>query len=198
MRSYDVVFEFEGHQSVSAAIASEVTADLKPFLARVNINVRDRKNDIGGSGHNCTFDFNCVATQGFNVVLVLFEWALSAQLNEDDPFFSYRQQWKLSYKAFNTAHKIIASSLGLDPTYFSTHSSRVGGACTLAAAGFPDSFIMLAGGWNSLAFLFFIRLAIAQYQRGLQALSNPNIFTVKDVKKLIPGFALLGDRPLRK
>jgi len=167
IRAYDIVFEFEGHCTIQQKISSDVTLDLRPHLARVNINLRDRKNDTHGSGHNCTFDFNCVSTQGFNIVSVLFNWSVRAQLRHSDPFFSYRQCWKLSYSTFNSAHKRIAKTMGIDPTNFSTHSSRIGGACTLAAAGFPDSFVMLAGGWCSLAFLYYIRLAIAQYQRGL-------------------------------
>jgi len=176
IKQFSYIFEFEGHPTVYQKIAS----------------------DIHGSGHNCTSEFNCITTQGFNIVSVLFNWSIRAMLQRDDPFFSYRQSWKLTYNNFNTAHKTIAKTMGIDPTNFSTHSSRIGGACTLAAAGFPDSFIMAAGGWSSLAFLYYIRLAIAQYQRGLQALSNPDIFTIRDVRRLLHGHITNDNRSFRK
>jgi len=127
----------------------------------------------------------------------LFNWFIKAQHKSDDPFFSYRQCWKLTYDIFNNPHKTIARSIGINHTNFSTHSSRIGGACTLAAAGFPDSYIMLAGCWSSLSFLFYIRLAMQKYQEGLNALSNPLIFTINDVKRLVPTFDNKINRSLR-
>ncbi len=188
LRSQDVDFEFTYGTDVKFYSAHEIVESLREFLSGITIYVRSRMNDISGRGQMAYFKFDCVTNQGFNLAGSLFNWAIRARLKIGDPFFSYRQCWKLSYNIFNIAHKKIASSLGMDSTNFSTHSSRVGGACTLAAVGFPDSFIMLYGGWSSLAFLYYVRMSASQYADGLNALSNPSVFTMTDVRRLIPGF----------
>ena len=66
----------------------------------------------------------------------------------------------------------MAISVGFDPTRFSCKSSRVGGACALAYAGFPDSYIMTAVRWSSSAFLKYMRVAVQQFSNGLDAISD--------------------------
>ena len=46
----------------------------------------------------------------------------------------------------------------------------MGGASMLAAAGVPDSQIMLIGRWKSSAFLRYIRLAVQSYASALRAI----------------------------
>jgi len=166
LKECDIIFELSGHPNINFATSSDTSQELRNFVSKVNIVISSRKNDIYGSGHSSVFERHGVSSQGFDVVLILFDWSTKAKHKRGDPFFSYRQCWKLTYNMFNEAHKTIARSLGIDPTNFSTHSSRIGGACTLAAAGFPDSYILLAGGWSSLSFLVYIRLAMQKYQEG--------------------------------
>ena len=49
------------------------------------------------------------------------------------------------------------AAIYLDPTRISSHSSRIGGALALAAAGVPDYLIMDMGRWRSLTFLTYVR-----------------------------------------
>jgi len=198
LRACDVEFEFTNGSKIWCVPAFEVNEVLRPNLSGVSIYTRSRKNDISVGGQKGYFKHDCVSNQGFNLSSTLFNWAIKAQLQSDDQFFSYRQCWRLTYSVFNESHKKIARSLGIDPTNFSTHSSRIGGACTLACAGFPDSFIMLYGGWSSLAFLYYIRLSVSQYTQGLNALSNPNIFTMVDVRKMVSGYKTSQYSSLRK
>ena len=104
----------------------------------------------------------------------------------DQPFFTFQSTFKLTYAQFNKAHKDVAVSVGFDPTRFSCKSSRVGGACALAYAGFPDSYIMTAGRWSSSAFLKYMRVAVQQYSNGLDAISDISKFTISDMKRLLP------------
>ncbi len=198
LRARDVEFEFTSGVKVWYVPSNEVTEASRPHLSGISIYTRSRKNDISGRGQKGYFKQDSVSNQGFNLPVTLFNWAIRAQLQPDDQFFSYRQCWRLTYRVFNESHKKVARSLGIDPTNFSTHSSRIGGACSLACAGFPDSFIMLYGGWSSLAFLYYIRMSVSQYTQGLTALSDPTIFTMDDVRKMVPAFQPLRNTSLRK
>ena len=152
----------------------------------MDVNIKSAINDEYGSGHKAPFIAAISKQGGYDLVIMMWDWAVRAQLKPNDPFFSYRGQWVMTYDQFNKAHKKIASVLGFDPDRYSGKSSRIGGACALMCAGFPDSFIMIAGRWKSLAFLYYVRTSINAYQAGLIALSNPNMFTMEDVRKLIP------------
>jgi len=116
----------------------------------------------------------------------MFNWSKYANFKKLQPFFSCNSEWTLSYKQLNYAHKAIAKYFGFDTKLFSCKSSRIGGACALSLAGFPDSYIMKAGRWASLAFLIYVRQCIKAYSEGLKAISNPMVFTINDVRKLIP------------
>ena len=119
-----------------------------------------------------------------------------ARLQPGDPFFSYRQKWFLSYHQLNSAHKKVGKAFDLPQKRFSCKSSRVGGACALSLSGFPDSYIKIMGRWASLSFLHYVRLCVTAYSKGLAALSNPKLFTVTDVKKLLPTHASRPSVPL--
>ena len=109
----------------------------------VIIFVRSAKNDSHGLGHKIPTSRNM--SSGYDVCAILFNWAKEAILLCDNPFFSYRQKWYLSYSQFNLAHKAIAKAMKLPVSRFSCKSSRIGGACALSLADFPDSFIMQMG-----------------------------------------------------
>ena len=148
--------------------------------------VRSAKNDQYGKGHKIPFINNFNINNAFNITIILFRWAKHACLKLDQPFFTFQSIFKLTYVQFNKAHEDVAISVGFDPARFSCKSSRVGGACALAYAGFPDSYIMLAGRWSSAAFLKYLRVAVQQYSVGLDAISDPSKFTLSDMKRLLP------------
>jgi hypothetical protein len=150
----------------------------------VIIFVRSAKNDSHGAGHKIPSSRN--VSSGYDVCSILFNWAKEALLKSGDPFFSYRQGWYLSYSQFNQAHKAIAKAMELPVSRFSCKSSRIGGACALSLAGFPDSFIMQMGRWKSLAFLHYVRQCITAYSNGVDAISDPLVFTLNDVRRLLP------------
>ena len=68
-------------------------------------------------------------------------------------FFSMRLQGgycqTLTYAVMRLAVKAAAMRLGVDPSKFSLHSLRIGGACALRAAGAPLSMILFMGRWKS-------------------------------------------------
>ena len=90
----------------------------------------------------------------------------------------------MSYTLFQEAIKSIAVKMGLDPTRYSTHGFRIGGASLLAAAGLPDYVIQSIGRWKSLAFLSYIRAASSLFSSALSALTNPLLFTISHLRQV--------------
>ncbi len=99
--------------------------------------------------------------------------------------------WVLSYSTFQKAIKTVAISLGLDPSRYSSHSLRIGGASVMAAAGLPDYVIQLIGRWKSLAFLTYIRSNLSMFTKALSVLSNPDLFTISHLMGVNSGSKLL-------
>ena len=186
MLSNDVTFDIIVN-GVSCCIPAYDAFKYQQYeVTGIDINISSAKNDTYGSGHKHAYSKVISERAGYNLVTMMFSWAILAQLKENQPFFSYRSLWVFTYEQFNQAHKKIANALGFDSSRFSGKSSRIGGACALMYAGFPDSFIMFAGRWRSLSFLYYVRLTLAAHQKGLEALSDPSMFTMNDVRKLFP------------
>jgi hypothetical protein len=157
-------------------------------LAGVSCLIRSAKNDQEGTGHKCYFAVQAVSdTSAFCIATMMFEWAQKAQPKSDEPFLSYRGERSLSYNAYAKAIKTAAQRSGFDPTRFSPHSVRIGGASGLAAAGFDNYYIMKAGRWKSLAFLDYIRGAASAMAAAQAAISNPASYSNHDLRLLHPG-----------
>jgi len=184
--SDDIVFEIQKNGTIFYRPSYQVADIFLHELTGVAINVRSAKNDKHGIGHNMPFNKSSYNDQGYCLTNYMFEWSKFANLKTNEPFFTCNSNWMLSYKQLNYAHKSIARHLGFDSKLFSCKSSRIGGACALSLAGFPDSYIMKAGRWASLAFLIYVRQCIKAFSEGLRAICNPSIFTMDDVRKLIP------------
>ena len=81
------------------------------------------------------------------------------------PVFQNEDGSPFSYDSLNTAVKRLASVCGLDPASFSTHSTRFGGATTLAILGYPAHVIKDIGRWKSLAFQLYPKVSRQQYRQ---------------------------------
>ena len=96
-------------------------------------------------GHPCSMAF-CVSSDAFR-------WAQRERPQGAGSFFSHRNPWQLTPDEYRLAIKQVATHTGLDPSSYSSHSLRIAGDSTLAAAGKADWFIKTMGRWKSLAFL---------------------------------------------
>ena len=152
------------------------------------VTVRSGKNDIEGAGNRFELPRASVsASCAYDVVADLYAWTIRAQPKLDKPFFTFRNQFTLSYDTLSAAIKKVAAEMGLDAARFRTHSLRIGGASMMAAAGRPDYEIQKLGRWKSLAFLGYIRLGKATFKASLEAIANPTLLTVQDVSRMYAG-----------
>ena len=150
------------------------------------------KADYAGAGNNFSFSSSTKPTAAFNLPEDMYNWAAMAHLKKGDPFFSYQygHPWALSYTQANAAIKKMMKLQGFTANLhqFSTHSMRIGGASTLAAAGYTDSIIQKMGGWKSTCFLRYIRLAVEAFGRCQDALSDATLLTNDHLMRMLPGF----------
>jgi hypothetical protein len=195
VKGRDILFEFRvlGSSNILVpAYDSRLSTYSRSTLCGVLIHNEAAKNDPEGEGYRFHYPRQvCSGDVAFDIVEILFDWAVEAGLAAGDPFLSYRKQWTLSYSTFQKAIKVVAVHLGLDPNRYSTHSLRIGGATVMAAAGLPDYVIQLIGRWKSLAFLTYIRSNLSMFTKALSVLTNPNLFTVSHLMQANSGMKLL-------
>ena len=170
----------------------EVTSSLTNHYIVIDVIISrtSTKADCAGAGNNFSFSSAIKPTAAFNLPEDMFHWAARAQLQKGNPFFSWRQSWCLSYNQANAAVKETMRQQGFGENIhqFSTHSLRIGGASTLAAAGYSDSIIQKMGGWKSVCFLRYIRLAVEAFGKCHDALTNATLLTNDHLMRMLPGF----------
>jgi len=186
LRSNDIIFEINLKNMLEFRYSFDIEDIEEHQVIGVSVNVRSAKNDQSGCGHKMPFSRDKDCSASFCLTLQLFQYSKHANLKRDQPFFLFQSRWKLSYRMLNKVHKEVAKKLNFDDNLFSCKSSRVGGACALSLAGFPDSYIMKLGRWKSVAFLEYVRLCVTAFTKGLKAISDPTVFTMNDVRKLTP------------
>jgi len=75
----------------------------------------------------------------------------------EEPLFLFRNGAPLSRALFVKRTRLCLSLIGINDQAYSSHSYRVGGATTAAAAGLADWEIKLMGRWSSDAYLRYIK-----------------------------------------
>lgn len=148
------------------------------FLTAKNISLRSSQS----------IWFSTTTAARIQLPRILFDWARSAHLRHDDHFLSYRttptgHTNPLSYARLTKVLKHTARLFGHDPTRFTCHGFRVGGATLLRASGADDGTIMIMGRWRSLpACLGYQASSTVTYDRMLELLGTPGQFTSRDVQ----------------
>jgi hypothetical protein len=188
MLAKDVLFELTLPSGKTAMMdATRVTADMWQYVTLVKFTLRSMKNDQLRIGSTFWFR-NLPDEPGMNIVKATFEWALIAQLQEDDFFFSHRRCNKsqgsiwLTYTTVNRTIKECAKRFQLNPRNFGTHSPRIGGACTLRAGEAPDTMLKLLGKWRGdTSSWVYQETSTKELDRMQRIIRNPNLFTLKDI-----------------
>ncbi len=92
--------------------------------------------------------------------------------SHDMPLFHYSSGHPLTRARFLVFLRKIASSAGLDPIYFNTHSLRIGAATSAAKAGLPPSIIQHLGRWRSSCYQSYIRCRPAYLRQAAATISR--------------------------
>ena len=77
---------------------------------------------------------------------------------EAGPLFRFSDGKVLTRQHFVTAVKAGLDKAGIDSSKYSGHSFRVGAATTAAQNGMEDSIIKTLGRWESLAYLWYVKI----------------------------------------
>lgn len=192
LRACDVSFELRATNADNIWVAPVEAAQYdEDLLEGITIKIRSAKNDQGGRGYKYYFARNreLSSTAAFDLVVDMFRLARLTQPVGLQAFFSY-QGWALPYYRFNEVIKLVARESAADPSRYSCHSLRIGGATILAAANFPDYIIQNMGRWKSLAFLHYLHWAPSMMRSAMSALTDMSIFTFSDLGKMNAGVAL--------
>ena len=83
----------------------------------------------------------------------------------------------ITYKLFCTFLSRVQSRLHLDPSLFSPHSFRRGGATFGFDCHIPSEIIKLQGDWHSDAYLVYLQLSQQQKQRACHAMAAKSLAT---------------------
>jgi hypothetical protein len=151
----------------------------------VHIHIRTRKNDQKGRGHTLHFH-RANPTDKYCYVSEMWAHATCARPNAKGPFFAIpSENWILKAPQLSLQLKNMAAHFGIDSSRISTHSLRIGGASTLAAAGLTDIEIMRIGAWRSTTFLtYYIRENNHMFEKARATLAGSEALTLADVRRL--------------
>jgi hypothetical protein len=177
----------EGAEFLHVA-SSDVHRYPKSSVVGCYLTVKDSKNDPGGEGSRYPYTRELSRHPGslYDFSEILYDWSVVARPLLSAPFFSTSSNFKLTPCTLNKWLSSIALKFNLDSKRISSHSLRIGGASSLAAAGVNDYVIQRMGRWKSLCFLQYIRLASGAFATAADNLSNSTIFTVDDVRLYNP------------
>ena len=93
-------------------------------------------------------------------------------VNESSPAFSYGQNKFITYKTFTTRLKSLLKKCGVDPSRYSGHSFRRGGATYLHSLGGTGLQIQASGDWSTLTFLRYLHLTLEDRWSSQQLMSD--------------------------
>jgi hypothetical protein len=156
-------------------------------LQGVTFTIPSSKKDTFGTGFRLSYNIldDEDKTSAFDIAKEMYNFARLAKPRPNDPFLSIGGTKQIKRDHFTKTIKRIASFLGFDPSRFSTHSLRIGGATALASdPTIRDSTIQTMGRWKSLAFLDYIRKSAKMMQAALLRMVDPTAITTADLENL--------------
>ena len=99
-------------------------------------------------------------------------------------FYIPSLDWTLKPPYFAEQLRRLAIASGIDPARVSSHSLRIDGATTLAAAGLNDHEIQGVGDWKSNSYLTYVRKNITLFEKARTALASPAAIDAKAVRRM--------------
>ncbi|CAG2216422.1 unnamed protein product [Mytilus edulis] len=105
---------------------------------------------------------------------------------------SGRKTKPVSYNMLQSFLKNIVEKIGLDPTKYSSHSFRRGGATWAFQCGVSSELIQLQGDWKSDAYKLYLRyglddkMQVSSKMMGLKAWGKPSLVISDSILKYLP------------
>ena len=107
---------------------------------------------------------------------------------ESSPAFMFSRTSYINYKSFTTRLKMLLAKAGLEPSLFSGHSFRRGGASHLYGIGGSTLMVQVLGDWRSQIFTRYLYLSLEDRQAAQNlikmninsSIGNDKIPTVQD------------------
>lgn len=176
-----VVFETKAGRRIPAYEAhmwpdADVTA--------VTLFIKSKKNDQDGNGFRYFFT-RALPGDTYCIVDTLWTFAKHAAPAKGRSLFEIpKLKWTLKPPYFAQELKKLAVQNGLDPKRVSSHSLRIGGASTLAAAGLNDHEIQGVGDWKSNTYLTYVRKNILLFEKSRRALAASTALDVTSIRRM--------------
>lgn len=176
-----VVFETKKGHSIPAYQA-HMHPDAE--VHAVTLHIKSKKNDQGGNGFRYHFT-RALPGDTYCIVDTLWTYAKHAEPAQGKSLFHIpKLGWTLKPPYFAQELRKLAKQNGLDPTRVSSHSLRIGGASTLAAAGLNDHEIQGVGDWKSNAYLTYVRKNINLFEKTRRALAASTALDVTAIRRM--------------
>jgi hypothetical protein len=168
--------------SMQAIDTADVTA--------MTLFIKSKKNDQDGNGFRYFFT-RALPGDTYCIVDTLWTYAKHAAPAKGRSLFEIpKLKWTLKPPYFAQELKKLAVQNGLDPKRVSSHSLRIGGASTLAAAGLNDHEIQGVGDWKSNTYLTYVRKNILLFEKSRRALASNSALDVTSIRRMygtLPG-----------
>jgi hypothetical protein len=160
---------------------------------KVEVRFRDQKNRIKGAWRTAWATSDPDANPVASFARVVRRVAALPGSSDDTLIYNYTATNNRSLLAISDADMISAlraavsfigpAELGYEAADVGTHSIRSGAAMALVLSGHEAWRIMLAGRWQSQAFLVYIREQIQEFSKGVseRMIANPDFYHVPDI-----------------
>ena len=153
-------------------------------VAAATLHIKSKKNDQAGTGFRYYFT-KALPGETYCIVQSLWDYAMRARpVRGKSLFYSPSLEWTLKPPYFAEELRRLAVANGIDPTRVSSHSLRIGGATTLAAAGLNDHEIQGVGDWKSNSYLTYVRKNITLSEKARTALASPAAMNTTAVRRM--------------
>ena len=94
------------------------------------------------------------------VVSLLRLFKMTSDVSLSEPVFSLAKGFPITYRHFQKVFKHMICLLGLNPSEFSSHSFRRGGATYAFSSSVPGELIKYHGGWASEAYWIYLQFSL--------------------------------------
>jgi hypothetical protein len=106
----------------------------------------------------------------------------SVKVPESSPAFMFTKSSFITYKSFTSRLKGLLAKTGLDPSLYSGHSFRRGGASHLYGIGGSTLMVQVLGDWRSQIFTRYLYLSIEDRHAAQDLIRHSINNTVGDIK----------------